>query len=92
MGLEFSWDPVKATLNLRKHGVAFSEAVTVFGDPLSRTMLDPDHSVGERRYIIIGRTDAGRLLVIIHRDHEDLVRLISARVATRRERRQNEED
>ena len=91
MGLHFSWDPAKASSNLRKHGIGFREASTIFGDPLSRTMHDPDHSVGERRYIIVGMADTGRLLVVSHTDHEDLIRLISARVATRLERRQYEE-
>jgi uncharacterized protein len=64
--MEFEWDPKKAALNLERHGVSFQEAATVFGDPLSINVPDPDHSFEEDRYIIIGRSHRGRLLAISH--------------------------
>ena len=90
MALVFEWDPTKARVNLAKHGVAFEEAVTVFGDPLSVTISDPLHSAGEHRFIIVGRSQQGRLLVVAHTMRGDRIRLISARRATGRERRQYE--
>ncbi len=93
MSLQFSWDPKKAETNRRKHGVTFGEAATAFGDPLSITILDPDHSVGENRFILIGQSFQSRLLVVVHLElAEESIRLISARSATRRERRLYEED
>jgi len=83
----FEWNPDKANLNLNKHGVSFNEASTVFNDPLSVTFPDPDHSYGEERYVIIGVSSAGRILIVPHTDRADLVRIISAREATRNERR-----
>ena len=91
MGLVFEWDPAKAGTNLRKHGVAFEEAVTVFGDPLSITIGDPLHSAGEHRFIIVGFSQQGRILVATHTERGEHIRLISARRATRRERKQHEE-
>jgi uncharacterized protein len=88
----FEWDPVKATRNLRKHGVSFYEAATVFGDPAAVTYDDPDHSVAERRFITIGRSVPGRLLVVAHAHREQNVRIISARKATAREREHYEEN
>jgi hypothetical protein len=88
----FDWDPEKAAANLRKHRVSFHEAATVFGDPLSATFPDPDHSISERRYITIGMSGAGTLVVVAHKDKGETVRIISARRATRRERRFYEED
>jgi hypothetical protein len=64
--MEFEWDPIKATTNLRKHGVSFDEAVTVFGDFLSTTSPDPDHSVDEKRYITIGLSSRSRSLMVAH--------------------------
>jgi len=64
--IEFEWDPAKAITNLRKHQVSFDEAKTVFGDPLSLTIVDPTHSFGEIRYLILGRSVDGRLLVVCH--------------------------
>jgi uncharacterized DUF497 family protein len=83
--LQFAWDPIKAEHNLRKHGVSFDEAATVFDDPLSVTVYDPDHSADEDRYIIIGTSDAGRLLIVAHTERGDVIRIISARTLTRAE-------
>lgn len=91
MGIRFEWDPEKAEANLRKHGVPFAEAATVFGDPLSMTFYDPDHSIEEERYITIGTSRLGKLLVVAHTEREDRIRVISARQATRREREFYEE-
>jgi len=91
VGLVFEWDPAKAETNLRKHGVAFEEAVTVFGDPLSLSIGDPLHSAGEHRFIIVGRSQQGRILVVVHTERGERIRLISARRATKRERTQYEE-
>jgi uncharacterized DUF497 family protein len=90
--LRFLWDRDKAATNLRKHGVAFDEAATAFGDPLSITIPDPEHSVGEQRWLLLGQSAAGRLLVVAHTEHRDEIRIISARPATRRERQDYEED
>ena len=92
MSLTFEWDPDKADENERKHGVSFAEAATVFGDPLSLTVGDPDHSVGEARFLTIGMSHRQRLVVVAHADREDAVRLISARAATRVERKAYEEE
>ena len=91
--LKFEWDRDKAELNQRKHGVTFEEASTAFGDPLSSTIVDPEHSVGEKRYLLLGLTHAGRLLVVSHLEvARDTIRIISARTATRAERRDYEEE
>lgn len=84
--MEFEWDPDKAASNLAKHGVSFQEAATVLGDPLSITFYDPDHSIDENRYITIGTSADGRLIIVSHADRDDRIRIISARKATRRER------
>jgi uncharacterized DUF497 family protein len=89
--MEFEWNPEKAVLNLRKHNVSFQEAATVFDDSLSVTFPDPDHSIGENRYVIIGMSRSGQLLVVSHTDRESRIRIISARRATRQERRFYEE-
>jgi uncharacterized DUF497 family protein len=86
------WNPDKAARNVRKHGVAFHEAVTVLEDPLATTYPDPDHSLDENRHLTIGRSSFGRILVVAHADRGEAVRLISARRATPRERRFHEED
>lgn len=92
MGLRFTWDDRKAAANLRKHGVSFAEAATAFGDPLSITVRDPDHSEAEERFVLIGLSESQRHLVVVHLERaRDEYRLISARPATRRERRQYEE-
>ena len=92
MALEFEWDPGKATRNCRKHGVSFEEAATAFGDPLSITIPDPDHSIGEDRFILIGRSAVSRMFVVVHLERGDRIRLISARLAMRREQRTYEEN
>ena len=89
--MDFEWDDAKAESNERKHGVSFVEAETVFGDPLSLTGYDPNHSGDEDRYITMGMSTEGRLLIVSHTDRGDKVRLISARVASRRERRDYED-
>lgn len=88
----FEWNPSKAASNLRKHGISFLEAATVFRDPLARTFEDPDHSLVERREITIGCDVSGRLLVVAHVERQGRIRIISARCATRRERIENEEE
>jgi uncharacterized protein len=90
--MDFEWDAEKAATNVRKHGVPFDEAATIFGDPLSLTYHDPDHSWEEERYITVGTSHAGRLLVVSQTDRGENVRIISARIATRRERRKYEEE
>ncbi len=85
--MQFEWNPDKAKLNLKKHGVSFDEASTVFNDSLSVTFPDSDHSYGEERYVIIGLSSANRLLIVAHTDRANRVRLISAREATRFEQR-----
>jgi uncharacterized DUF497 family protein len=89
--MNFSWDDEKARSNVRKHGVSFQEASTAFGDPLSMTIDDPDHSVGEQRLLLLGQTYAGRLVVVAHTDDGETVRIVSARLAERYERRTYEE-
>jgi uncharacterized protein len=89
--MQFTWDPNKAASNLSKHGVAFEEAKTVFNDPLYVDFYDPDHSLDEDRYIIIGQSSQGRLLVSSYTERNDSIRLISARTATSRERNLYEE-
>jgi len=85
--MRFEWDPAKAGKNLKKHGVAFAEAATVLGDPLSETFPDPDHSLGEARFLTVGWSGLGRLLVVGHTDRDEAIRIITARVATPRERK-----
>ena len=89
--MEFEWNPDKAAFNLRKHGISFQEASTVFDDSLSVTFPDPDHAIGESRYIIIGVSSLNQLLVVSHTDRENHTRIINARRATRQERRFYEE-
>ncbi len=85
--LNFEWDEDKAASNREKHGVSFEEATTVFGDVLAATFDDPDHSFGEQRFITIGESKDGDLLVVAHTDRNGTIRIISARDATRQERR-----
>ena len=92
MGLIFEWDPAKEAANRAKHGVEFAEAGTVFADPLSLTIPDPQHSVGEQRFVTVGVSYQGQLLVVAHTDRGDHIRIISARRASRAERRQYEEE
>lgn len=88
--MRFEWDRRKAQLNLRKHRVGFDEAATVFYDPLSVTFEDPDHSLDEERQITVGFSLHKRLLVISHVERGSVIRIISARTATPRERRKHE--
>ena len=91
MPLQFEWDDNKARTNLAKHGVSFEEASTVFADPLSIAIPDPAHSQVEDRFIILGQSHRQRLLVVVHTERGDKIRLISARRASRNERKQYEE-
>ena len=91
MPLRFGWDPDKAQKNLDNPQVSFPEAATVFGDPLSMTFYDPDHSRDEERYITIGHSDSGQLLMVAHIDRDSNIRIISARKSTRHEKRSYEE-
>ena len=87
MTQQFEWDETKASLNVRKHGVTFSDAASVFLDDLAYTFADPDHSVGELRMLTFGISQAGRLLAVIHTERGRAIRIISARAATRHERK-----
>jgi len=89
--MDFEWDDAKAESNERKHGVTFTEAMTVFADPLSVTGYDPGHADDEDRFLTMGLSVGGRLLVASHTDRGDVVRIISARKATRRERKDYED-
>jgi uncharacterized protein len=84
--MRFEWDTEKAAENLRKHRVSFDEAATAFFDELSMTVPDPDHSVGERRFITMGASSRGRLLVVAHTERGSTIRIISARLASASER------
>jgi uncharacterized protein len=88
--MAFEWDIEKADRNLKKHGVPFDEAASAFADPLSMTYDDPDHSWEEERYLTIGTSRSGRLLIVAHTDRGEDIRIISARAATPRERRMYE--
>jgi uncharacterized DUF497 family protein len=90
--MEFEWNPQKAEANLKKHKISFREAATVFGDMLSVTVFDPDHSLEEDRYITVGLSDASKLLIISHLDRRERIRIITARELTRDERKRYEED
>jgi len=85
-GIAFEWDPKKDSMNLRKHGIGFEEASTVFADPLSVTVPDPDHASDEARFVIVGTSKSQRLLVVVHTIRGERIRLISARTATTREK------
>lgn len=84
--MRFEWDERKATGNLAKHGVSFEEAATVFGDPLCDTFDDPDHSADEQRFLVIGMSHRGRVLIVAHTDDGEVIRFISAREQTKLER------
>ncbi len=92
MSIQFEWDERKAKQNKRKHKVSFEEAITVFADPLSLTIPDPLHSWDEERFVTMGLSAKRRLLVVVHTDRGDTIRIISARRATRRERSEYEEE
>lgn len=89
--MEFEADPTKAARNLKKHKVSFEEAASVFGDPTAYTFADPDHSIGENRWLMFGASRKGRLLAVIYTERQGTIRLISARTATKRERKIYEE-
>jgi len=91
MSIKFDWDPRKARGTLRKHGIDFNEASTVLADALSITIPDPNHSEAEERWVTIGLSNRQRLLVVVHTEEEETIRLISARTADRLERRKYEE-
>jgi uncharacterized protein len=81
----FEWDPSKAARNLQRHRVSFEEAATVFDDLMFITFIDEDHSVDEERYVTIGLSSRGRVLVLAHAERKGQIRIISAREATRKE-------
>jgi len=89
--MKFEWDPKKARSNLRKHKVSFEEAATAMRDPMSATGVDPDHSVSEERFVTFGVSEGGRLLVVAHTEKDDTIRIISAREASKGEKRIYEE-
>lgn len=91
MGLRFEWDPEKAKSNFNKHRVSFLEAATVFGDPLAGLSDDLDHSIVDERFIIIGNSQKLRTLVVVSTERDDTIRIISARLATKKERKRYEE-
>lgn len=90
--MNFEWDEAKAATNFRKHKVTFEEASTIFEDDLSLTGRDPDHSVGEQRFITFGLSAENRILAVSHAERGDAIRIVSARPATRMERKMYEED
>jgi len=92
MGLLFEWDTNKAQLNLKNHGISFDEASTAFRDLLSQTIYDPLHSEDEERFVLIGQSIQGRLLVIVHTERGNRIRIISAKLATKKERFRYEEN
>ena len=89
--MDYEWDQEKAASNLEKHGVSFEEAATAFDDPLYIDFYDPDHSIDEHRYLIMGQSTQGRLLIVSYTERGETVRLISAREMTSNERRAYEE-
>ena len=92
MSLDFEWDSLKARQNLKKHGVSFREGMTAFADKFSYTISDPGHFVGEYRFLLLGRSSSGSLLVISHTERGDRIRIISVRRATKQERGQYTQD
>ena len=88
--MQFEWDRTKAERNVKRHRVSFDEAVTVFYDPLAATFNDPDRSRGERRLITVGHSSRDHLLVVVHVERADTIRIISARLATAHERKRHE--
>ncbi|EPF24302.1 BrnT family toxin [Microcystis aeruginosa NIES-298] len=89
--MQFEWNKNKAVKNLSKHGVSYEEAKTVFDDPLYVDFYDPEHSESEERYLIVGESDRGRLLIVSYTERGDVIRLISAREVTQTEREAYEE-
>jgi uncharacterized DUF497 family protein len=92
MGYDFEWDIQKAEANLKKHKVSFEEAITVFSDPLAITVPDPQHSLDELRFIDIGISYRGRLLVVVYTERDSAIRIIGCRRATRREQKTYEQN
>ena len=92
MPYRFEWDRTKAVSNLKDHGVSFDEATTVFGDLVAMNMPDPDHSEGEERFLVLGMSEKSRLVVVSYAERSPRTRIISARLATRHERRKYEND
>ena len=90
--MDFEWDPKKAAINLRKHRISFYEAASVFRDPLASVYGDPDHSTREQRFLIVGSSTRGRLLIVGFAERGDRIRLINARTLTRREKKLYEEE
>lgn len=90
--MEFEYDAAKAALNFKKHGLTFEEAATIFGDPMAYTFADPDHSVGEERWLVLGMSHSARLFAVIYTHRGEKYRIISARLATKRERKIYEEE
>ncbi len=90
MSLKFEWDDQKAHQNIKKHGISFEEASTVFADHFALTIYDPIHSDEEDRFVTLGESERDRLLVVVFTDRDERIRIISARVATRRERKDYE--
>ena len=89
--MEFEWDPAKALKNKKKHGITFYEALSVFNDPLEMTITDPDHSLGEFRFLSIGKSNTGKLQIVSYTEKQnDIIRIISSRKATSMERKQYE--
>jgi uncharacterized DUF497 family protein len=92
VAFEFQWDAAKAAANVRKHRVTFAEAATAFSDPLSATIDNPAHSGEEQRYVLFGMSERGRLLAVMHTERDEVIRIISARKATRAEQREYEDE
>jgi uncharacterized DUF497 family protein len=85
--MRFEWDPLKAAKNLKRHGVSFPEATTVFGDPFELTIPDPDHSLDEQRFLSVGMSAGNRLLLVSYTERGSIIRIIHARTAASKERR-----
>jgi len=92
MELTFEWDPSKARINLKDHAVSFKEATTVFDDEMGITIFDPDHSESEDRFILFGQSATNRILLVVHTDRSNVVRIISARELSRNERKAYEKE
>jgi uncharacterized DUF497 family protein len=90
--MKIEWDPRKAQTNLEKHGVSFEEAATALSDPMAATGADPDHSASEERYVTFGVSGKGRLIVVSHTEKDETIRIISARKASKGERKLYEEE
>ena len=90
--MEFEYDAAKAALNFKKHGLTFEEASTIFGDPMAYTFADPDHSVGEESWLVLGMSHSARLFAVIYTHRGEKYRIVRARLATKRERKIYEEE